>query len=64
MHSLNAFRVSLQRPDVVNWIRSGLIGDNVVIDGPFGPKAMIYADYVASGRALDQVEDFLSLIHI
>jgi len=59
MHSLNAFRVSLQRPDVVNWIRSGLIGDNVVIDGPFGPKAMIYADYVASGRALDQVEDFI-----
>lgn len=59
MQPLEAFRRSLQRPDIVDWIRSGLIGDNVVIDGPFGPKQMIYADYVASGRALDQVEDFI-----
>ena len=37
-------------------IQTGLIGHEAVIEGPFGPKAMIYADYVASGRALRQVE--------
>ncbi|PWJ86502.1 selenocysteine lyase/cysteine desulfurase [Pseudaminobacter salicylatoxidans] len=27
------------------------------IDGPFGPRPLVYADYVASGRALTFVED-------
>ena len=30
-----------------------------MIDGPFGQKPMVYADYVASGRALMQVERFV-----
>ncbi|MDB6181002.1 aminotransferase class V-fold PLP-dependent enzyme [Paracoccus fistulariae] len=40
-------------------LHEGLIGRDAVIDGPFGPKPMIYADYVASGRALRQVERFV-----
>lgn len=59
MRPLEAFRQSLQRDDIVGWIRSGLIGDGIEIDGPFGPKTLVYADYVASGRALEQVEDFI-----
>ena len=59
MNALNEFKESLNREDIVNWIRSGLIGDDVEIQGPFGPKEIIYADYVASGRALSQVEDFI-----
>ena len=59
MNALNEFKESLNREDIVNWIRSGLIGDDVEIQGPFGPKEIIYADYVASGRALGQVEDFI-----
>lgn len=59
MQPLDAFRQSLQRTDVVDWIRSGLIGEDVLLDGPFGLRQMIYADYVASGRALHQVEDFV-----
>lgn len=45
--------------DPVTAFRNGLIGADVVLDTPTGPKKMIYADYVASGRALRQVEDFV-----
>ncbi|MDP5348326.1 MAG: aminotransferase class V-fold PLP-dependent enzyme, partial [Paracoccaceae bacterium] len=40
-------------------LRAGLIGEGVMIDGPFGPKPLVYADYTASGRALMQVERFV-----
>ena len=40
-------------------LQDGLIGKNVEITTPYGRKKLIYADYVASGRALRQVEDFV-----
>ena len=45
--------------DICDELNSGLIGKNAEITGPFGPRKMIYADYVASGRALMQVEQFV-----
>ena len=56
---LNAFKESLNRDDLADYLRAGLIGENAVIEGPCGQKPLIYADYVASGRALAQVEDFI-----
>lgn len=59
MTLLSEFSASLRHPDLIDDLRAGLIGDNATVDGPLGPKPLIYADYVASGRALWQVENFV-----
>ena len=56
---LQKFRQGLSAGDVVSQLREGLVGKGAKVDGPFGPKAMVYADYVASGRALMQIERFV-----
>ena len=45
--------------DLIERIRSSVIGEDEAVMGPFGPRRVTYADYTASGRALSFVEDFI-----
>lgn len=53
------FRQSLIGSNILTVLQEGLIGEDVLIPGPNGPQKILYADYVASGRALRQVETFV-----
>jgi selenocysteine lyase/cysteine desulfurase len=59
MDTLDRFKKELDRDNLVQVLREGLVGENACIEGPAGPKRLLYADYVASGRALHQIEAFL-----
>jgi len=45
---------------LIDYVRGSVIGRDDLLDGPFGPRPVIYADYTASGRALSFIEDYLN----
>jgi selenocysteine lyase/cysteine desulfurase len=45
--------------DSIARIRDAVIGDDAVLEGPFGPRRLVYADYTASGRGLSFIEDYI-----
>ena len=45
--------------NLVETIRRSVIGEDALLDGPFGPRRCVYADSTASGRSLAFVEDFI-----
>jgi selenocysteine lyase/cysteine desulfurase len=56
---LSGFRRGLSGIDAVAALRDGLVGAKAKIAGPYGERDLVYADYVASGRALHQIERFV-----
>ncbi|GAB5437407.1 aminotransferase class V-fold PLP-dependent enzyme [Falsiruegeria mediterranea] len=58
--TLTHFRETIEAATHDNTLADGLIGENVLIPGLHGDVPLVYADYVASGRALRQVEDYVA----
>lgn len=56
---LARFSDELAQGDSITSLAEGLVGKGAMIHGPFGPQKLVYADYVASGRALMQVEHLI-----
>ncbi|RLN95668.1 hypothetical protein BBJ28_00020902, partial [Nothophytophthora sp. Chile5] len=40
-------------------IADNMIGRNIPFESPFGVKAQCYADYTASGKAIESIEQFM-----
>lgn len=58
--SFASFKHSLNSTVQQGCLADDLIGEGVQIPGPDGPVPLVYADYVASGRALRCVEAFIT----
>jgi len=44
---------------LIDYIRRSVIGRDQMVDGVFGPRPVVYADYTASGRSLSFIEDYI-----
>ena len=51
--------VGTSTEQLIDTIREAVIGRNELVEGPFGPRPVVYADYTASGRSLTFIEDYL-----
>lgn len=54
------FYVGKEEQQLLQWYRSRVIGSNTTIETPFGLKPIRYADFTASGRFHQDIEDELN----
>ena len=47
-------------PEYLNTLFKNIIGNNITFNSPFGKKSIIYSDFTASGRGINQIENFIS----
>lgn len=58
--TLATFKQTIRQAALDGSLGQSVIGDGVMIPGLDGEVPLVYADYVASGRGLSQVEDFVA----
>lgn len=54
------FRATMKSATHAGTLHEGVIGEGMQIPGLYGDVPLVYADHVASGRALRQVEEFVA----
>ncbi|CAF4999864.1 unnamed protein product, partial [Rotaria sp. Silwood1] len=57
--AIEAFFMNPDKKQLLQYIDSNIIGNNIRINTPWGSRKMIYADYTASGRALIFIEQYM-----
>jgi selenocysteine lyase/cysteine desulfurase len=55
----DTFRADIHAKLAQGTLAQSIIGKGVTVEGPLGPRPLLYADYAASGRALREIEDFV-----
>lgn len=48
-----------KKQQLIHYIQESIIGDNEIFKSPFGYRKVTYCDYVASGRSLSFIEEYI-----
>ena len=54
--------LDLNRPELIKCIRENIIGDYSLFPTAYGERSLVYTDYIASGRSLKFIEDYINSV--
>lgn len=56
---LNDNITSNNKEALLHFINKDVIGSSASFEGPFGRRKIVYCDYIASGKAVNSIEQFI-----